>query len=99
MREISRMPMKKQYANDAYILWKSEIYARKMIPFLIFWKDPLSGKYDLISIESLDESLCMIDVELSKEVIEEEYERCFLTKSISSCLSPRRSILFSPRER
>ena len=55
------------------ILCRTEIYARKMIPFFIFWKFTLSSKNNLISIESFYESFSMSHIEFSKKIIEEEH--------------------------
>jgi hypothetical protein len=52
-----------------HILFMTEIYAREMLPFLTFWKAPLRREDDLISIESLYDSLSMIHIELSEEII------------------------------
>jgi hypothetical protein len=58
-----------------HILFRSEIYAREMLPFLTFWKASLRREDDLIRIESLYDSLSMIHIELCEEVIEEQDDR------------------------
>jgi hypothetical protein len=53
-------------------LSKREIYASKIIPFWSLWKGSLGRHDHLISIEYIDRTLYMSEIELSEKIIEKE---------------------------